>query len=318
MTTKEFKSSYREFLINVTKHTLNSANKYVSYINKGCSLPGMSDLWDRLAKSNDPIIKTKYVEALCDEIVVALSNSAHPIKEKDLRDIQSSAHVLMAFVSGQTWIKQNGISLQFTTIYNHRSLRSKFLSRLTTQDRIYSFGSFPINIISGMANRKKISIFDKMIDEIKVIYNEKGDFFYFKDVVRIMLATDGHAYFEKGGSIYPVFTQIPGKYPKEYRILQAPKIDELSLDHDNPIEKELRKHIKSMPTLELLSGDVWRFKQIYKANHKKADDRAVLRSYKDNMMVVDEDELIKEIRAFLSNLSLTIMQRNFNSAKSKK
>ena len=53
-----------------------------------------------------------------------------------------------------------------------------------------------------------------------------------------MLATDGHAYLEKGGVIYPIFTEIPKKKPTEYRIAQAPTIADLSLDHDIPIQKK--------------------------------------------------------------------------------
>ena len=41
MTVNEFKKSYRDFLINVTRHSYNSANKYISYINKACLLPGI-------------------------------------------------------------------------------------------------------------------------------------------------------------------------------------------------------------------------------------------------------------------------------------
>ncbi|MBO5715446.1 MAG: hypothetical protein J6S23_03520 [Clostridia bacterium] len=318
MTTKEFKLSYKHFLETVTKHTHNSANKYVSYINKACSLPGMSDFWDRLASCDDAIIQTKYVEELCDAITDALADTECDIKRKDLRDMQSSAHVLLAFVSGQTWVKHIGICVKFTAIYNHRTLRSKFLSRLTTQDRIYDFGTFPINIINGIANRKKISLFDKMIDEIKVIYNAKGEYFYFKDVSRIMLATDGYAYFEKEGNVYTVFTEVPGKGPAKYVKLHAPKIDELSLDHDNPIEKELKKCISLMPTLEALSTDILDFRKTYKTIHKKLDNRTVLRNYKDKMITIDEDELIKEITEFLSKLSLTIMERSLNSSKGSK
>lgn len=316
MNANEFKTSYKNFLIKITKHTYNTANKYVSYINKVCSLPGMSDLWDRLAFCNNPFIKTRYVEELCDAIVFAFSDPTCTLKEKELRDGQSSAHVLLAFVSGQTWTKHKGISVQFTSIFNKNSLRSKFLSRLTTQDRIYSFGSFPINIINGMANRKKCSLFNKIVDEIKVIYNEKGDYFYFRDITRIMLATDGHAYFEKDGAIYPVFTQIPKKNPAEYCIMHAPKISDLSLDHDIPVEKELKRQINSMPTLKILSKDILNFKQAYKATHKKADNRTVLGAYKSNIIKIDEDALIKETEMFLEKLSLTIMQRNLNSSKS--
>jgi hypothetical protein len=316
MTVKEFKAAYKHFLIHVTKHSKHSADKYVSYINKACHLPGMYDFWERLAACVDPITKTAQVEALCDTITVAFDDPACPITGKDLRDSQSSAHVLLAFVSGQLWEKHKGIRVQFISIYNKNTLRSKFLSRLTTQDRIYSFGAFPINIVNGLANKRRVPLFEEMISKIKFIYDDQGNFFYFKDIDRVMLATDGHACLEKDGKVYHIYTQVPKQTPPEYRLLQAPKIDELSLDHDNPVEKELKKAIGSMPTLQLLSTDIQIFKQNYKKTHKKADNRTVLAAYKKCMSTFDEDALIQEIKEFLSSLSLTIMQRNLNSAKS--
>jgi len=215
MTTNEFKQSYKLFLINVTKHSKHSTNKYVSYINKACNLPCMHDLWDRLACCKDAATKTKYVEELCDVIVAAFDDPHCTLTEKQLRDSQSSAHVLLAFVSGQMWEKYKGITVQFTSIYGKKALRSKFLSRLTTQDRIYSFGAFPIHIVSGLANQRKMPLFEDMINEIKFIYNAKGEYFRFKDIARVMIATDGHAYFEKDNTIYPVYTQIPKQTPAE-------------------------------------------------------------------------------------------------------
>lgn len=154
------------------------------------------------------------------------------------------------------------------------------MSRLTTQDRIYAFGAFPINIVNGFANKRKILLF------------------------------------EKDNTVYPVYTQIPKQIPAEYRLLQAEKIDELSLDHDDPVEKELKKVIHTMPTLQLLSADIRDFKKTYKKNHKKADNRTVLAAYKKRIPPINEAALIQEIQQFLKMLSITIMQRNLNSSKS--
>ena len=198
MTSKDYKVSYKHFLTTVTNHSHHSANKYVSYINKACKLPGMHDFWERLAANKDPVIKAKQVEDLCDAITAAMDDATCPITKKDLRDSQSSAHVLLAFVSGQLWEKHKGIRIQFTSIYHKKALRSIFLSRLTTQDRIYSFGSFPIYIVNALASKRKLHLFEDMMRSIKFIYNDRGDYFYFRDIDRVMLATDGHAYFEKG------------------------------------------------------------------------------------------------------------------------
>ena len=318
MKVNEFKKVYKDFLITVTKHTVNVANKYVSYINKACRLPGMNDFWGKLVACEDTATRTKCVEELCDSISASLSATSCLISEKDLRDSQSSAHVLLAFVSGQTWTKHKGVTIKFTAIYNKKALRSKFLSRLTTQDRIYSFGSFPINIINGIARRKSVCLFDKMIDEIKFIYDDKGNYTLFKDIDRVMIASDNHSYFEKKGAIYPIFTQCPNTIPFKYVMMYSSNIEDLSLDHDVPIENVLRKTINTMPELIELSKDIWKFKQAYSKNHKGTNNRTVLAEYKKYMVDIAEDVLLEEIKAFINRLSLTIMQRNFNSSKGKK
>ena len=73
------------------------------------------------------------------------------LTEKELRDGQSSAHVLLAFVSGQTWTKHKGIQITFVQVFSNKALTARFKGRLRTQDRIYSFGAFPIDLICKIA-----------------------------------------------------------------------------------------------------------------------------------------------------------------------
>lgn len=71
-----------------------------------------------------------------------------------------------------------------------------------------------------------------------------------------------------------------------------------------------------MPTLKVLSADIWAFKKEYASTHKNVKIRQVLSAYKPQMLPVDEDALIQETICFLDMLSLTVMQRNLNSSKS--
>lgn len=323
MTTNEFKQSYKHFLINVTKHSKHSANKYISYINKVCKLPGMQDLWDRLAYCDDAAKKTQYAEELCDAIIAAFDDPHCILTEKELRDGQSSAHVLLAFVSGQTWTKHKGIQITFVQVFSNKALTARFKGRLRTQDRIYSFGAFPIDLICKIATKHKVrTLWDDLIAQTKFVFDAHGNTVSFADISRVMLGSDHRAYFEKNGQIYTTFTKIVQQ--GTYNEIITNDIGSLSLDHDIPVERALRACLvaNQMPEFKKLSDDiVYRFMPLYKGSHPKAKNQEIVGEYAKNeydpvRLKIDEKVLLAEVQRFINALSLTIMDKGQNSAKS--
>ncbi len=323
MTTKEFKQAYKHFLINVTKHSKHTADKYVSYINKACTLPGMHNLWDRIAFCDDMAKKILCVEELCDAIASAFDDPACTIKEKDLRDSQSSAHVLLAFVSNRIWTKHKGVQVSFVQIFSHKALISKFKQRLRTQDRLYAFGAFPIDLICKIATKHKLrTLWDELIAQTKFVYDAKGNVFPFKDISCVLIGDDHRAYFERDGQIHTTFTKIAGS--TTFDEIRTMDIRDLSLDHDIPVEKALRATLESgaMSEFQKLSNDIiHRFVPIYKAFHSRAKVQDIISAYGQAeydpvRLNIDEPAMLQEVQDFLGTLSLTIMDQKQNSAKS--
>jgi hypothetical protein len=323
MTAKEFKQSYKHFLATVTEHSKHSSDKYVSYINKVSLLPGMHDLWERLACCDNATQKTQYVEELCDAIAVAFDDPYCTLTEKDLRDGQSAAHVLLAFVSGQQWVKYKGMQITFVQVFGNKSLVARFKGRLRTQDRIYAFGAFPIDLICKIATKHKVrTLWDNLIAKTKFVFDVKGNAVCFADISRVMLGSDHRAYFETDGQIYTTFTKIArlGTYSE----IITNNIGNLSLDHDVPVERALRACLSTnqMPEFKKLSDDiVYRFMPLYKTSHPEAKNQEIVGAYAKTeydpvRMNIDENRLLKEVQRFIDTLSLTIMDKGQNSAQS--
>ena len=319
MNEQQFKQSYKSFAITQAHLTKYSANQYVSYLNKVRQLPGMDKQLARIATESTQTKQIQHVEEWCDAIAAAYDDPLCPLTIKELSNGQSAAHLLLAFVSKVSWVKHKGIAVTFTQIFSQKNVMSIFKGRLRTQDRIYPFGAFPADLLAKMATRHKFALYNQLIDETKFIYDDKGNFFYLKDIDRVMLANNHQAYFEKGGTIYPVFTENPsvGIYQK----LICDKMKQLSLDHDYPLEGALRAYIGSMSEFKKLSDDVLLFKKAYKTTHPKANASDIMTAYDKNYasrIHVDEIAVLQEAKKFLDVLHLTIMEKSLNSAKGKR
>ena len=323
MPAKEFKQSYKHFLLNVTGHSKHTSNQYVSYINKACGLPGMHDLWNRLACCGDATKKTQYVEALCDVIASAFDDPHCTLTEKELYNSQSAAHVLLAFVSGQAWNKHKGMQITFVQVFSNKALMARFKGRLRTQDRIYAFGAFPIDLICKIATKQKVrTLWDNLIAQTKFVFDSSGNATCFADISRVMLGSDHRAYFEKNGQIYTTFTKVARS--GIYTEIHTKDIGNLSLDHDVPVEHALKACLSAnqMPEFKKLSDDiVYRFKPLYKATHPAAKNQEIVGTYAKteydpSRLNIDENILLEEVQHFIDTLSLTIMDKGQNSAKS--
>lgn len=317
MSEQDFKRSYKSFAITQAHLTKYSADQYVSYLNKVCQLPGMHKQLERIAAESAQTKQIQYVEELCDAIATAYDDPHCPLTIKELSNGQSAAHLLLAFVSKVSWVKHKGLSLTFTQIFSKKAVVTTFKGRLRTQDRIYPFGAFAADLLAKMATRHKFPLYNTLIDETKFIYDDKGNFFYLKDIDRVMLANDSHAYFEKDGEIYPIFTEVPGT--GIYHKITAVKMRHLSLDHDYPLKDALSAYLPSLPEYKKLSDDILLFAKEYKILHPRAKAPKIMEEYDKqytSRIHIDELQTLREVKNFLDALHLTIMLQCDNSAKS--
>lgn len=317
MSVTHFKKAYKTFATTQAHLTKYSADQYASYLNKACQLPGMQQQWERIATESNQAKQIQYAEEWCDAIAAAYDDLLCPLTVKQLNNSQSAAHLLLAFVSNVSWIKGKGMSVQFTQIISKKAAVTTFKGRLRTQDRIYDYGAFAADLLAKMATRHKFPLYNTLIDETKFVYDEKGNFFYLKDIDRIMLANDNHAYFEKDGAIYPIFTETIGT--GTYHKIATNNMRGLSLDHDYPLKSALRTHLQSLPEYKKLSDDILLFKNECKALYPKAQASKIMEEYDKqyaSRIHVDELQVLREIKGFLDVLHLTIMYQGDNSAKS--
>ena len=323
MPVKSFLKDYRTFLTDVIHISKGSSYSYVTYLNNACKLPSMNNQLFLIANEKDGTKRAKYAQELCDAIDRAYFDPLCPLKQKDLDNSHTAAHVLLAFVSGLKWIKHKGVEVAFVQVFSKSSVFANFKLRLRSQDRIYAYGAFPTNLYSKLATKLKVrTLWDKLIDETKFIYDAAGNYFYFKDIDRVMIGNNDRAYFEKDGKIYTVYTLI--NKTGQYVELIAKKLRKLSLDHDKPIAAELEKMFltKPIPETKKLSADILKFEKDYKAKFGSADNQKIIGEYEKTYdpvkLGINEKQLLDEFREFLDQLSLTVMDGAQNSSKGKK
>lgn len=323
MSVKRFLKEYRDFLTNTVHISKQSSYCYITYLKNACKLPAMNNHLYLIANGKNSAEKIQYANELCDAIDQAYFDPYCPIKQKDLNNSHTAAHILFAFVSGLKWIKHKGVDVAFIQIFNKSSIVANFKSRLRTQDRIYQFGAFPTNLYCKLATKFKVrTVWNKLINETKFIYDASGNYFCFKDIDQVMIGNDNHAYFMKDGKVYTIFTLITqtGTYVE----LTAKKLRNLTLDHDKPVVEELEKFFLSKPIPEMrkLSNDILCFEKDYKLKFGNADGQKIISEYEKTydpvMLGIDEAKLLDEFIEFLDQLSLTIMDGAQNSSKGKK
>ena len=323
MTKNEFLNAYRTFALDAG-FSAHSTAQYVSYLNNTCQkLPGVTDHLDYIAASTDPDVQAVYAEQMNAAITLALKTNTAAVTRKRLHDYKSAVNLLVAFLAGQAWVKSKGAvalpTLTSVSEYSRNDLRKIFLSRLKTQDRMsYSYGVFAARVLCKIATRHKVKLFNKAVDEAKFLYApDKNSFFRLKEIDKLTIATDGHAYIERKGKTYPVYTETYQKgNAVAFEIANVTSVRFLSLDHDIPMYDALQAALGNMPEYKKLSDDIL----AYKAANPNMNASDLSTAYYDLLypnLTVREDVLLAEIGAFLDATQLTVMHASYNSSKNK-
>ncbi len=314
MIEKQFLQNFRKFATDVAKLSKTSAYCYVTYLHNACKLYGVENHLQSIAQSNNTSEQIALAEEICNTLDLATDSPACMLSTKDLNNSKVAAHMLLAFISGHKWTKSKGLTVTFTQIFSKKSLASIFRSRLRTQDRIYSFGAFPTNLLCKIATKHKVrNYWDTLIEKTKFVFNSKGDSICFEDIECVMLGSDNHAYFKKNDKIYTIFT----KNTKTGCFVETKtnNVMNLSLDHDVPIENVLKQMLacNALPQMDKLGKDIVSFKLQYTATHPGAKNAMIIGEYEKfydaKRLMLDEVALMQEFLNFLQALDLTVMDR---------
>ena len=320
---EKFIGEYKTFAMD-TGLSQGSAESYISYLRNACkNLTGIADHLERIARCSDWDQQAMFAEQINAAITAALNDNACTINKKTLRNSKSAVALLIAFLSDQQMAAPIGATvmppLGGVSEYSRQDLKLIFLSRLKTQDRLsYSYGVFAARILCKIAAKNKVKLFEEAVNNIKFLYSpSKNTYFRLKEIDKLVIATDGHAYIEKNGLTYPVYTETYQKgHSGGFEIANITVSRQLSLDHDIPMFDALQSALVNMPEYHKLSDDV---KRIQKANPKD-NASALSKKYFDQFypqLCLCEASMLKEMKDFLDNMQLTVMHASYNSSKNK-
>ncbi|MBQ2825127.1 MAG: hypothetical protein IJF19_02530 [Clostridia bacterium] len=323
MNMKDFLEVYKNYATD-TKCTPQSAESYVSYLRGACkNLPGIHNNLNLIAASTDSDIKSMYAEQINAEITTALKSGSCPVKSKTLRNYKSAVNLLIAFLSDTSQTASNSTVSAPVLIseseYTRKDLRTIFLSRLKTQDRLsYSYGVFAVRILCKIAAKHKIKLFNQTVENIKFLYGpDKKSFFRLKEIDKLIIATDGNAYIEVKGKTYPLYTETYHKGKGAgFEIANVKTLRSLSLDHDTPLVKALELEIKAMNEYKKLSDDVMNYMKSNAVSNASDFSKSYF-NHQYPYLNVSEASVLQEISNFLKDMQLTIMHTSYNSSKNK-
>lgn len=211
-------------------------------------------------------------------------------------------------------------SLQ-TDIYENKDLFRIFKSRLITQDRVYSNGTYlPCRMFNKLFSKDKT--YKNLIKSVlakTVFLLDGGDKAILSDVKAISF--EGNEVFAvlKNGVKKAVVTEVHVKgQAVTYEKLMTERIRDLSLDHDVPLVKLVNESISHYPNMMTLSNSLIAYKD---ANAGKGYTKSKLSTYffhdKYSTLRIDETQLLSELCNLYNKVNLTIMLSKYNSSKNK-
>ena len=311
--------------------TKGAKDSYCTYVNKAYELfskphilktyPTIYDRMLDLTKRS----RIKYCEYLISLLNVEIHSPLSGCNKDYLRKYKSGVTMLSRFVSSDTY-PYNGskqFNTKFSVSYSIDDLIDNFTFRIETQDRIYaSKNCFPCRLLGRKIYASK-SIYHKQYKDIlnktfyktKFLVNDKRDYVTLEkiDALNILGGISIHTRSKE----YDVYTdtfsgnQYTGCVKTKGKILE-----DLSLDHDRPLENIINSEIYKLPELKKLSDAIWEY-------HSKTGltGTQLTTNFYDKVYVslaIDEKRLLDEVAELYKHIELTIMDGRINSALNNK
>ena len=264
-----------------------------------------------------------YCEYLISLLQAELQYPYSTYPKKTLKNYKSGMVMLKRFVDSGIF-PHNGkkqFNKVFAASYAPNEIIDNFVFRLETQDRIYpKFKTcFPCRLFSKiythhpLYQRKYDDMMTDCLNKTKFLVNSNKDYVTLQQISQLDIL-GGIKVWVKGNR-YEVFTEAFQKKVFKGCILTTAKLlEDLSLDHDEPLENIVNREIFKFPELKKLSDAFW--------NHYTAtglSDSALTTSFYDNeykKLSIDEAQLLDEIIGIYRYVEFTIMEKRYNSALS--
>ena len=159
------------------------------------------------------------------------------------------------------------------------------------------------------------SILNDTFSKTKFLVNAQRDYILLADVDQLNIL--GGISIISHGIIYDVFTEIFTKTAYDCCIKTNGKIlEDISLNHDIPMETIVNREIDQLPELKRLSDAFWN----YHASTKLTGTQLTTSFYNNEYtrLSIKEDQLLNEIKVIYNFVELTIMDKKINIALNNK
>lgn len=212
----------------------------------------------------------------------------------------------------------------YSLFFTKKEIIDNFEWRINTQDRFYEKKTvcLPCRLLSKIYQKGNdyTTVVDKMLNDCKVLIDNKGDSIKLKQVQNISIINrEFIVCYGPKGTTTKLYTEVNKKGSSLGYIIQTGDLlRDISLDHDYPLFDVYRKYLfgGNAPTLRKLSDDYC----TYHRAHMDITQSALACHYYNNrysQLGINEQDLLKEVDVLFSSLKLTIMDRRINSSKNK-
>ena len=329
---KTFFKEYKGYLVE-TNRTSNVADQYCTYLRKACT---MLNLGEGFIEAIIAIADINVQAALCEYLMAKLSHEFENTKDKNLKkqisNYKSAVSALSEFITREDNTNNTVVSLlpmvelPFESTYDQKELIKKFNSRLVTQERYYygDKASFSARVINRIATKiKRKNIYKELILNTRFLYGpDESKFFLLKDINKLTIKTDGFVKIEVDSKEYDVYTQVytEGKFIG-FELLRVSSVEFISLDHVHSMHELYPAFLNTHPELQKFSDNVLK----HRLNHLAMRiDQFATYYYNDiypkimteDGVVLDENQLMDDVSAFVEQLELLIIHKKYNSSKS--
>lgn len=331
-TSKDFLHDFKEYLnLEYGKGTVNS---YISYINSAFSKYfNIQNVFQVVGVDIIGYLAEK-LHAVLTELLKYPSMTKDTVKT--IRNYRSALNVLIAFsvgydgvsINASTQVVQEKIQsgnaipsnlIPSSNFYDRKELSKIFKSRLITQDRDYSGGSyFPCRVLNKLFSKKPDykNLLSNVIDKT-VFLLDSGRKTVLKDIEGVSFENGAVFVILKGGIKESLYTEVHTKGQSvRYEEISTDLVKDLSLDHDIPLIKLFNDNLGSSPNMKALSDGIVAYKKVNKDKSKKKSELATnfLRE-KYGELKIDEVELFNELCKLYDKVKLTVMLTKYNSSK---
>lgn len=254
--------------------------------------------------------------------LAAAKNAGGTDSKKTVQNYSSAVSALLAFLQGSVSAAAAAlVSVPAATVideYPYQELLRIFKARLITQDREYRGAALPCRLLNKLFSRDPN--YKKLIKEVldnTVFLLGKGRTITLKDIDKVRFAGGNVWVVPKNGTEEELYTEVyqKGKYMGQAK-MQATRIRELSLDHDVPLANMFGGLLNSCPNLKKLSDGILAYKATLGGNRQaKSQFTTDFYNTQYRSLGIDEVALLAELSMLYRNISLTIMQLNYNISK---